>query len=173
VLSDNTVLNSGSGGDVIATDDIGGVKYQRIKVVLGGDGVNAGDLSTSNPLPVQAAPAASNGLSIFRSIDLDEGALEVVKSAPGCVYGMWVTNTAPTTRFIKFYDATSGTAGVGTPVITFGIPGNSTDDVGGLYGGANGIGFTTGICVGCTTGVLDNDTGAPGTNDVLCNIFFK
>jgi hypothetical protein len=37
-VADNTVLNSGSGGDTIATDDIGGVKYQRVKLSCGADG---------------------------------------------------------------------------------------------------------------------------------------
>ena len=32
---DNTTLNAGSGGDVIATDDIGGVKYQIVKTTYG------------------------------------------------------------------------------------------------------------------------------------------
>jgi hypothetical protein len=36
----------------MGTDDIGGVKYQRIKLIHGADGVNDGDVSTSNPLPV-------------------------------------------------------------------------------------------------------------------------
>jgi hypothetical protein len=37
-VADNTVLNSGAGGDTIATDDIGGVKHQRVKLSLGTDG---------------------------------------------------------------------------------------------------------------------------------------
>jgi hypothetical protein len=51
-MADNTPLNPGTGGDVIASDDIGGVKYQRNKLIHGADGVNDGDVSTSNPLPV-------------------------------------------------------------------------------------------------------------------------
>lgn len=51
-MADNTTLNAGSGGDVIASDDIGGVKYQRVKLIHGADGVNAGDVADSNPLPV-------------------------------------------------------------------------------------------------------------------------
>ena len=51
-MADNTTLNAGAGGDVIASDDIGGVKFQRIKLVHGVDGTNAGDVATSNPLPV-------------------------------------------------------------------------------------------------------------------------
>lgn len=51
-MADNTTLNAGTGGDVIATDDIGGVKYQRMKLVHGADGVSAGDVATTNPFPV-------------------------------------------------------------------------------------------------------------------------
>lgn len=52
-MADNTVLNAGSGGDTIATDDIGGVKYQRVKVAFGADG-SASDVSSAAPLPVQS-----------------------------------------------------------------------------------------------------------------------
>ena len=51
-MADDTTLNPGFGGDVIATDDIGGIKYQRVKFVIGGDGVNDGDVAAGNPLPV-------------------------------------------------------------------------------------------------------------------------
>lgn len=50
-MADNTTLNAGSGGDVIASDDIAGVKYQRVKIVHGDDGVNNGDVALANPLP--------------------------------------------------------------------------------------------------------------------------
>lgn len=40
-MADNTTLNAGTGGDVIATDDIAGVKYQRVKLSLGADGAAA------------------------------------------------------------------------------------------------------------------------------------
>jgi hypothetical protein len=36
----------------VATDEIGGVDYQRIKLVHGADGVNDGDVSAANPMPV-------------------------------------------------------------------------------------------------------------------------
>jgi hypothetical protein len=56
-MSDNTqVLNPNAirngGGDIISTDDLGGVKVQRVKMMLGGDGVNEGDVSLANPMPV-------------------------------------------------------------------------------------------------------------------------
>ena len=61
---DNTVLNSGTGGDTIASDDIAGVKYQRVKVVFGADG-SATDASSTNPLPcdvINALPAGDNNI---------------------------------------------------------------------------------------------------------------
>lgn len=50
-MSDNTTLNLGNGGDSIASNDIGGVKYQRIKVNYGDPG-SATDVSLKNPLPI-------------------------------------------------------------------------------------------------------------------------
>lgn len=120
-------------------------------------------------------PHSSGGLSIFRSLDIDETE-EDVKTSAGAVYGVWVTNTATSTRWLKFYNATAAnvTVGTTTPVITIGIPGNSSDDISGNFGpGGVGIQFDTAISVAATTGVADNDTGAPGTNDVIVNIFYK
>ena len=62
-MADNVILNAGTGGDTAAADDIGGVKYQRIKLVHGADGVNAGDVSTANGLPVKQQGATSATLA--------------------------------------------------------------------------------------------------------------
>lgn len=51
-MADNTLLNLGSGGDTIASDDIGGVKFQRVKLIYGADGTNSGDVAAANALPV-------------------------------------------------------------------------------------------------------------------------
>ncbi len=50
-MADDVVLNPGLGGDTIAADDIGGSKFQRVKLVHGANGVNVGDVSHGNPLP--------------------------------------------------------------------------------------------------------------------------
>ncbi len=50
-MSDNVVLNPGTGGDTVATDDVGGTHFQRIKLDVGGDGVSS-PVTTGNPLPV-------------------------------------------------------------------------------------------------------------------------
>ena len=52
-MADNTTLNPGVGGDSIAADDIGGTKFQRIKLIHGANGVNAGDVEDANGLPTR------------------------------------------------------------------------------------------------------------------------
>lgn len=55
-MADNIVLGSGDGlGDTLAADEIGGIKFQREKLVHGIDGTNDGDVAATNPLPVNAA----------------------------------------------------------------------------------------------------------------------
>lgn len=50
-MADNTTLNTMTGGDVIAADDIAGVKHQQVKVEFGADGT-ATPVSAANPLPI-------------------------------------------------------------------------------------------------------------------------
>jgi hypothetical protein len=142
--------------------------------VHGADGTNDGDISTANPLPVRVLPVAANGCDIFRSLDLDESE-EEVKASAGTVYGLWFSNTATATRFLKFYNATAASVTVGTttPVLTIALPGNTSDDISGVFSIAQGIAFSTAITVAATTGAADNDTGAPAANDVIVNLFYK
>ena len=49
-MADNSTLPAT--GDVVAADEIAGVKFQRMKLVYGDDGTNAGDVSLTNPYPV-------------------------------------------------------------------------------------------------------------------------
>jgi hypothetical protein len=53
-MTDNLNVPGGSAGPV-ATDEIASTHYQRIKLIHGADGVNAGDVSTANPYPVYLA----------------------------------------------------------------------------------------------------------------------
>mgnify|MGYP001355630432 CR=1 FL=1 len=144
------------------------------------DSVNEGDagagrMTLDRKLIVTPQPHSAGGLSIFRSLDLDESE-EEVSSAACSVYGAWVTNTATSTRWLKFYNATaaSTTVGTTTPVITIGIPGNTSDDISANFGpGGMGVSFGTALSVAATTGVADSDTGAPAANDIIVNIFYK
>lgn len=111
-------------------------------------------------------------LTTFRTLDL-QNAAQQIKAAAGSIHGLWVTNKASSVRYIKLYDAAAATVGTTTPLITLGIPGNSSDNVAGLFASEHGIGFATGICIAATTGLADTDVGAPGTNDLIVNVFFR
>jgi hypothetical protein len=144
------------------------------------DSVDEGDagaarMTLDRKVIVTPQPHTAGGLTIFRSIDLDESE-EEVKATAGQVYSVWVSNLATSTRFLKFYNATAAnvTVGTTTPVMTIAIPGNASDDVTGSFNaGGLGLAFDTAITVAATTGVADADTGAPGANEVLVNIGYK
>ncbi len=62
-MADNLGYTPGTGA-LVATDEIGGVSYQRVKVTTGADGV-ANDVSAANPMPVsvQGSVAITGGLT--------------------------------------------------------------------------------------------------------------
>lgn len=49
-MADNVQINAMDGGDVIAADDIAGIKYQRVKIGYGADGT-FNDIHPGAPLP--------------------------------------------------------------------------------------------------------------------------
>jgi hypothetical protein len=138
-----------------------------------GDG-GAARMTLDRKVIVTPQPHTTGGLSTFRSIDLDETE-EEIKDGAGQVYGWYIANLATSTRFIKLYNTNASLCSVGvtTPLITIPLPGNSSDDVAANAFSGHGITFNTGICAAATTGVADNDTGAPGANEVVINIFYK
>jgi hypothetical protein len=58
-VADNVVLNPGVGGATVATDDIGGFQHQRVKLVLGSDGISDGDVASANPIPAKERRASA------------------------------------------------------------------------------------------------------------------
>lgn len=62
-MANDVRLNLGSGGDLIAADEVGGKKYQRIKPGFGADG-SYSDVEATNPFPVQLLDASGNAVSI-------------------------------------------------------------------------------------------------------------
>lgn len=172
--------------DAVFTDDAGFTPGASKGLAVGfqadessTDSVDEGDfgvprITLDRKVIVTPQPHTIGGLSIFRSLDLDESE-EEVSSAACSVYGWFIANLATSTRFVKFYNATNANTTVGstTPVLTLPIPGNSTDDIAANALGAHGITFSTALTVAATTGLADADTGAPGTNDVVINLFYK
>lgn len=162
----NTALAAIQTAVELLDNTVGGTELQV-------DVVAALPAGTNNIGAINIRPETANGLTIFRSIDLDETE-EEVKATAGQVYAVWFSNLATTTRFLKFYNATAlnVTVGTTTPVLTLALPGNTSDDISGVFSTAHGIAFGTAITVAATTGVADADTGAPGANEVLVNVFY-
>jgi hypothetical protein len=133
------------------------------------DVVGALPAGTATIGAVNVKPATSGGLTIFRSIDLDETE-EEVKATAGQVFGWYMFNAAATTHYVKFYNATTAnvTVGTTTPVMTIPLPAGAGANI----EFTNGIAFGTAITVAATTGVADNDTGAPAANAVVVNVFY-
>lgn len=172
-MADNFDTNAGSGGTRFASDDLGGspaVHVTRVKAGWGADG-SYNDPSDTAPFPNKLmAVAAGAGLSIFRSIDVDETEEEI--SAAACaIYGWFLYNVSAAKRYIKFYNANASgtTVGSTTPVMT--LPLDAGTGVCMTF--PLPIPFGSACCIAATTGVADADTGAPGANDIVANVLFK
>ncbi len=119
-MADNTLLNSGTGGDTIATDDIAGVKHQRIKVGYGVDG-SFTDASATNPMPVVDASATPAGTNIIGKVGIDQttdGTTNKVQAFPQAItkgtqgtVGVTTQDLKDAGRVLKTY-ATVGDTGI-------------------------------------------------------------
>ena len=123
-MADNTQLDSGSGGDVIATDDILGVKHQRVKLEFGGDGV-ATEIDHRDALPtIDLASSAALGLDSDLMVwtangysgDFDTGAEETFWSIGSGSWQGAANNTAETIN-VASTDANDTAAGTGARTV--------------------------------------------------------
>ena len=109
-MPDNTTLNAGTAGDLIATDELttingvaapAGLKVQRVKATFGADGV-ATDVSAATPLPTQIGNGtASAGVEPFGALIVNNGFATLFYDSwsvsPIDTVDKWtVTGTAPT-----------------------------------------------------------------------------
>ena len=128
--------------------------------------------SNQSTVPTQTNVATSGGCSVSRKLSENNTTGISAKASAGQVYGWYITNTNAAARYVKIYNkATAPAVGTDTPIMTLVIPGNATG------AGTNvafnpGIAFATGIGYGITTGIADNDTGAPAANEVVVNLFY-
>ena len=151
-MTDNVAVTAGA-GTTIATDDISGVHYQRVKVTYGADGT-ATDPSSSAPFPQASYPVTSGGATVHRKTSAASTNATNVKGSAGQVYGLTVTNSNTSARYLKLYNkATAPTVGTDTPHFDVMIPGSG----GVALSFAVGIVFGTGIAYALTTGAADAD----------------
>lgn len=217
-LADDIIVTEGV-GKTVAFDSIGGINFQRMKLIYGPNDTNSGDVSTSNPLPTQLRNSSgteigtnSNPVAVsdgagsltvdgtvaatqsgtwtvqpgntanttawlvkqdrsdsYLSIDLDESE-EQVSSSPVEVRGYYYRNESLNDLYIKLYNATDAgtTVGTTTPKLVFPIPAKSAANV-----QVPSVYFDTALTAACTTGILHTNTGAPGANECILNIYYK
>jgi len=131
--------------------------------------------SDQSDINVSLSPKTSGGLSFYKTIDLDETE-EEVKATAGQIYGIIAINLANAVRYLKIYNATAATVVVGTTVPDMTIPlptQGDTNGAGFVWQIPHGIVMGTAMTIAATTGVADNDAGAPGANEVVLTLLYK
>lgn len=127
---------------------------------------SAGDYEALHTNKVGALWTTDAPATPYKNIDVDESE-DAVSANPCVLRGFYAFNNAAagTKRYLKLYNATVATVVVGTtaPTMTFELDGGQ-----GLIWNTPLL-FTTALTVAATTGVADNDSGAPSANDVVFN----
>lgn len=78
-MADNfTTLDASDASITGAADEIGGVKFPRVKLIHGADGTNDGDVSTANGLPVQGTVTANLGATDNAVLDAAVADLDII-----------------------------------------------------------------------------------------------
>lgn len=156
-------------GEAVAVNGVRRIDTASTSAGSSGDWATM-DASAEGALWTTLTPTTTSGCSIFRSLDLDESE-EEIKATAGNVYGYYFYNAAASIRYLKFYNATAAnvTVGTTTPVLTIPVPATTPGHVTFPYP----IGFSTAISAAVTTGLADNDTGAPSANDFIINVYYK
>ena len=114
------------------------------------------------------------GLSVFRSLDLDE-THEQAKASAGKLWKLRIANFATSPRYVKIYNHASPTVGTTTPIDTIVIPAAESGDaciVTETFGG-RGLAFSTALSFAAVTGLADSSDGAPGANEVVLSAYFE
>lgn len=201
-MADNVVLDAGAGGDTIAADDVGGVKYQLIQLVVGADGGAKSLVTGSTGLPVAvqgALPAGTNNIGdvdLASALPAGTNVIGHVGLEPRTSGGLALDRTlSAASTNAKSIKASAGQVygwylsntnaspryvklynKASAPTVGTDTPLMTIMVPGG--GGANvefamGIALGTGIALAMATGAADSDTGAVAANEVIAHILYK
>lgn len=128
---------------------------------------------SGNPIPVADGGSTTGGLTMHRTLSAATTNATNVKSSAGQVYALQVFNVNAAARYLKLYNSASApTAGAGTPVKTYVIPGNTAGN-GFTIEVSKGMAFSSGIGFTITAAMADNDTTAVAANEIVVNIDYK
>jgi hypothetical protein len=162
-MADNVAITAGA-GTTIATDDVGTVHYQVVKLAVGADGA-ASLISSSAPLPVEQGTVSTKHFVAAATTNPTS-----VKAGAGTLKGFYVFNKSAVPVYLKFHNtAGAPTAGAGI-VMTYGIQAGTSSRV---ILPEGGIAFGTGIAFTLVTGIADTDATATAANDAAGEIFYE
>jgi hypothetical protein len=108
-MADNVGYTPGVGA-TIAADDIGGILYQKVKMIHGADGI-AHETADNNPLPVTATQ------ELMQAIEAMRMAIQALTRTVGLAQ----VNPLTGSMFVdgsRVTQPVSGTVAVGTPAVT-------------------------------------------------------
>jgi hypothetical protein len=160
-MADNVAITAGAGTS-IATDDVGGVHYQVVKLAVG-DGSSTA-VSASAPFPTQRGNVSAKHFVAAASDNATS-----VKASAGTLRGFHLYNDAQYPVYLKFHNtAGSPTAGSGV-VRTFGIQAGTSVD----FTFPGGLAFATGIAFTLVTDMADAGTTATAAEDAVGEIFYE
>lgn len=130
-MADNVAITAGS-GTTIATDDIGGSHYQKIKMVVG----TTDKAHMLRPVTVTAATAGTGDVTIA--------------SSSGILFGAWFSSTSGAAAEIFLRDSTSSSTGkIVWGAVFDGSTGPRNQQV---WFGPQGLNVTSGLRVDRTAG---------------------
>lgn len=126
--------------DKVAADLINLIKHVRVKLTLGNEGVDDGDVSEDNPLPVVIVSGASGGLDsaelltlllayfVNPTISVSTGyeASRQALAVPGNLISITGYNSKATAQFIQIHNAVSEPAEGAVPADFFIVPPGSS-----------------------------------------------
>ena len=117
----------------------------------------------------ETASATNNATSAYRNLALGVAGV-AAKASAGRLYQITAYNTTANVAYVKVYQSfvAATPAETDTPILTLGVAATSTlvwSPAVGLYCTSSGIGFR------CTTGIADNDVGAPASAVVVNAIY--
>lgn len=157
--TDNTVLDTISGNTASALTYLDTLSSD-LSAIFGYQQIISGNAS------IQYAT------TLYKNIDVDESEDQVQGSETYIVW-LHVMNLSSSVRYLKLYNAlaTNVTVGTTVPDLTFPIPTTGdTNGAGFTVSIPNSLPFTTALTIAATTGLADNDSGAPGANEVIVNM---
>lgn len=143
-MADNTTI---SGGDVIATDDVSGVKYPRTKIQTGADGVAGGDVTKTNPFPASTG-AALGGTATLSNVSAATSSTALL-SADATRIAVTIWNDSTSVMYLSYGSGTASATACSVKIAADGyyeVPdGCAALQMKGIWAAANGAARITAV----------------------------